>query len=255
MTARTQLVALGSSFAAGPGLLPRVQNSPRAAGRSTQNYAHLVGAALGAEVTDVTYSGATVAQLRSGTSRAAPQVSAVTASTTVVTVTAGGNDVGYLPALTLASLPRALGRVARARQRVRELTDPAMMTSRFTDLAQHLPGLIDDIRAVAPTARIVLVGYLTVLPPIGFDTHPLPPEVASWGRSCAVRLRDTTRDAAETTGADFLDIPLASQDHHAWAAEPWTRRFHYSLREGAPYHPNAAGMQAVADRLFDLLRG
>ena len=30
---------------------------------------------------------------------------------------------------------------------------------------------------------------------------------------------------------------------------PWTRRFHYSLRGGAPYHPNLPGMQAVADLL------
>jgi hypothetical protein len=35
--------------------------------------------------------------------------------------------------------------------------------------------------------------------------------------------------------------------HHAWSAQPWTRRFHLSLREGAPYHPNVTGMSAIAD--------
>ncbi len=38
-----------------------------------------------------------------------------------------------------------------------------------------------------------------------------------------------------------------SAGHHAWSPEPWTRRFHLSLRGGAPYHPNAAGMAAVAE--------
>lgn len=254
MTAPMRLVAMGSSFAAGPGLRPRVPNSPRSAGRSMRNAAHLVAEALGAEIVDVTYSGATAAQLRSGSPRAAAQVSAVTASTTVVTVTAGGNDVGYLPALTLASLPGAIGGVLRARKRVQDLTDPESTTRRFADLALQLRGLVDDIRAAAPEARIVLVGYLTVLPPDGIGTGPLPRDVASWGRSCAARLRDTTHDVAEATGADFLDMPLESLDHHAWATEPWTRRFHYSLRGGAAYHPNDAGMRAVADRLLDLLR-
>ena len=39
------------------------------------------------------------------------------------------------------------------------------------------------------------------------------------------------------------------REHHAWALSPWTRQFHYSLRGGAPYHPNLPGMQAVADLL------
>jgi hypothetical protein len=38
----------------------------------------------------------------------------------------------------------------------------------------------------------------------------------------------------------------ASADHHAWSATPWTRGFHLSLSGGAPYHPNPAGMAAVA---------
>jgi hypothetical protein len=37
-----------------------------------------------------------------------------------------------------------------------------------------------------------------------------------------------------------------SAEHHAWSAEPWTRRFHLTLRGGAAYHPNLAGMRAVA---------
>ena len=48
-------------------------------------------------------------------------------------------------------------------------------------------------------------------------------------------------------GAEVVLASAASVDHHAWADEPWTRRMHYSLRGGAPYHPNLAGMAAVAD--------
>jgi hypothetical protein len=44
-----------------------------------------------------------------------------------------------------------------------------------------------------------------------------------------------------------------SADHHAWSAAPWTRRFHLSLRGGAPYHPNADGMAAVAGLVLTTL--
>ena len=59
-------VAMGSSYAAGPFLGSRVPGSPRPAGRSLQNYAHLVAADLGLALTDVTFSGATIAELLHG---------------------------------------------------------------------------------------------------------------------------------------------------------------------------------------------
>ncbi len=39
-----------------------------------------------------------------------------------------------------------------------------------------------------------------------------------------------------------------------WDEEAWTRRFHLSLRGRAPYHPNAAGMAAVADLIAAALQ-
>src|SRR5580693_568311 len=94
-------VAMGSSFAAGPGLKPRAPGSPRRAGRSAVNYAHLVADRLGLELTDVTYSGATTQDILAGAPGKPPQLDAVTADTRLVTLTAGGNDVGYVPRLVL----------------------------------------------------------------------------------------------------------------------------------------------------------
>jgi hypothetical protein len=59
----SRYVAMGSSFAAGPGITPRASASPRRAGRSAGNYAHLVARALGLELRDVTYSGATTSDI------------------------------------------------------------------------------------------------------------------------------------------------------------------------------------------------
>ena len=65
----------------------------------------------------------------------------------------------------------------------------------------------------------------------------------------AARLAEETRAAAGRAGADYVAASTVSRDHHAWSAEPWTRRFRFSRRRGAPYHPNVAGMRAVAGLL------
>ncbi len=51
------LTSLGSSFAAGPGITPKIN---RSAGRSGANYAALLAAKLHATHTDQTVSGATL---------------------------------------------------------------------------------------------------------------------------------------------------------------------------------------------------
>ena len=94
---RVRLVAaLGSSFAAGPGIEPVADTG---AMRSGANNAHLLATTLGADLTDLTVSGATTANIldepqlsRTGV-RYPPQVSGLPAEADLVTVTAGGNDL------------------------------------------------------------------------------------------------------------------------------------------------------------------
>jgi lysophospholipase L1-like esterase len=248
-------VAMGSSFGAGPGLTPRVVDSPRAAGRSTVNYAHLVAAVGGLDLTDVTFSGATTAELLGRSASGLPaQVDAVTAGTRLVTITAGGNDIGYIGALVLASLPAPLRALPSARRTIAEARDPATEDARFSTLRASLTTLVSEIRSRSPRATIVIVDYLTILPP---DDAPITgrPDAATadWARRTARRLSETFHAVADAEGCEFLAVGDASRGHHAWAAEPWTRHFHFSLRGGAPYHPNAAGMRAVAAQLEERL--
>ena len=106
-----------------------------------------------------------------------------------------------------------------------------------------------------PRAAVLLfVDYLTILPPQGDDRGgPPPAEVAEWGRAIAARLATTTQAAAEAADCEYVAVSAVSASHHAWSASPWTRRFHLSLRGGAPYHPDAAGMAAVAELVLATL--
>jgi lysophospholipase L1-like esterase len=248
-------VAMGSSFAAGPGLPSRVPGSPRRAGRSTGNYAHLVARALGLDLHDVTFSGATTSDiLGPAPGGRAAQLDAVTPETSLVTITAGGNDVGFVPRLTLASLPWPLRMLPPVTARVNALGETGATDERFEQLERNLAAIAGRLRDRAPAGRVLVVDYLSILPPDGLaPPSPPPADITAWGRAIAARLAATTQAAAGTAGWTYVAASAASADHHAWSAAPWTQRFHLSLRGGAPYHPNAAGMAAVAELILATL--
>jgi lysophospholipase L1-like esterase len=253
--AGSRYVAMGSSFAAGPGIAPRASASPRRAGRSSGNYAHLVARALGLDLRDVTYSGATTSDILRPSAAGQPaQLEAVTPDAHLVTITAGGNDVGFVPRLTLASLPWPLHALPRVKARVAGFGDRDATDERFAQLEGNLAMIGRLLRDRAPACRVLFVDYLTILPPHGDDRGgPPPAEIAEWGRAIAARLATTTQASAEAAGCEYVAASAASTSHHAWSASPWTRRFRLSLRGGAPYHPDAAGMAAVAELVLDTL--
>ena len=90
--------ALGSSFAAGPGISPIIDQH---AMRSGRNYPHVLAERLDAHLTDVTISGATTAtildtpQITVTGVRFPPQLRLLSESADLVTITAGGNDLSY----------------------------------------------------------------------------------------------------------------------------------------------------------------
>ena len=252
--AGARYVAMGSSFAAGPGIPHRAAGSPRAAGRSTGNYAHLVARRLGLDLADVTFSGATTKEFLTGSASRPAQLDAVTADTRLITLTGGGNDVGFAPRILLSSLPFPLRDLPPVRRQLASYADPALTGERFTQLRENLLQLAVQVRQRAPRSLLLFVEYLSVLPPDAtWPTGLLPADVAEWGRGIARRLSETTQQAAAEAGAIFVPAGAMSAGHHAWSADPWTRRFHLSLHNGAPYHPNAKGMAAVADLVVESL--
>jgi lysophospholipase L1-like esterase len=247
-------VAMGSSFAAGPGIPHRVEGSPRPAGRSTGNYAHLVARRLGLDLVDVTFSGATTKEFVTGSASRPAQLDAVTEQTRLVTLTGGGNDVGFAPRILLSSLPSPLRELPAIRRQLTSFADPQLTEERFTQLRENLLQLAAKVRQRAPRSLLLFVEYLSVLPPdASWPTGLLPADVAEWGRGIARRLSGTTQQAAAEAGAIFVPAGAMSASHHAWSADPWTRRFHLSLHNGAPYHPNAQGMAAVANLVVESL--
>ena len=242
-------VALGSSMAAGPGIRPTVVGSPLAAGRSSRNYAHLVANARNLDLVDVTYSGATTAHLLTDRQFGAPpQLEALEGSESLVTITIGGNDVGYVPLLSAASL---FGPLAPHLPVTGPLLNAAERQRALDGIEGALGAVGCAVRERAPQARVLFVDYLTLMPPAGTRAGRLPGHIADLARHVARELERHTAAAAAATGCEIVRAGQASRDHHPWSAVPWSIGDALLLPwRPWPWHPNAAGMAAVADLIL-----
>ncbi len=230
---------------------PRARRSDRAARR--RNYAHLVAERLSLDLVDVTFSGATTANVLVERQRSAPpQIEALDGSEEFVTITIGGNDVGYVPLLMGASLPS----LVRKLPSIRELLDRGARENALAGVGDALRAVGTAVRQRAPRARVMFVDYLTLLPAPGVAAAPLSAEHADLGRFVAERLEEATAAAAQATGCEVVRAGRASRDHHPWSADPWTVGAGWPLPwRPAPFHPNAAGMRAVADLIVEQING
>ncbi|MGY1707365.1 SGNH/GDSL hydrolase family protein [Geodermatophilus sp. SYSU D00697] len=255
-------VALGSSFAAGPGVEPVLDPG---CGRSGANYPRLVAERLGLDLVDVSCGGATLdAVLRTpqvllGGGTVPPQVDAVDDRADLVTVTVGGNDVEYLLTMLRCSYRVAPGTApASVRALLGLPVDRAAVERGLAGLPMGLAGLVTAVRGRAPRARVVLVDYLTVLPQSGgCAALPMADDDLAYCRGIAEQLEVATATAARETGADLVRASAAGREHSVCSAEPWVTGWGFGdIAAGGvvPYHPNAAGMRAVADLLTDHLR-
>lgn len=244
-------VALGSSYAAGLGLGPRVDGSPIAAGRTINSYPQKFARLAGLSLVDMTWSGSKTADiLQSGAFFQRPQIDGVGRETKLVTITVGGNDVGYGSDLVLTSyrnkgpvLGFLLGLVS---------SDPLPTAQRdFQKVYAGLTSAIAEIKRRAPKVKVVVITYPAVLPARGTcSALRISKDQADLMRSVAERLAEVTKAAAAHAGASVLDMATLSAGHEACSAAPWTSG---TLTDETPFHPTNAGTTATSGALFKLV--
>jgi lysophospholipase L1-like esterase len=251
------IVALGSSFASGPGIPPQAF---KAAGRSEKNYAHLIASRLNSPLTDLSVSGATLLNVLSEPQlffgrRFAPQLASLPPDVDIVTITAGGNDLGYIGGVIFDTLLAKL--LARMLSHFLPAPVPPPDLS-GQDVADRFVAVIDKIRETAPTCRVYLVEYLTL-----FGRHAKPGADGSLDeekiekyKKIAAKLQAAYKLAAKArSGCVLVPVGERSWDHGLGSEEPWVDGFSFAMwRKGkVPYHPNAKGMEAVAEMLYEEL--
>lgn len=250
-SSRPQYVALGSSYAAGLGLGQRVPGSAVPAGRTLNSYPQKFARLAGLSLVDMSWSGSKSKDiLQPGALRQRPQIDAIGAGTELVTITSGGNDVGYGGDLVLLSF-RNKNAVFRFLIDVL-LKKPVPVGQRdFSVVHAGISAAIAEIRRRAPTALIVVVTYPPVLPEQGnCAALRLTDADILLMRPVADKLAAVTRTAASERGVLLLDMATLGIGHDACSSEPWT---HGAITDETPFHPSNAGTDAIAEALRKML--
>ena len=244
MQPHAQYVAMGSSYAAGTSIESTKPGTPARCGRSPRNYASLLASRLSLDLIDVSCGGATTANVLGQWSELAPQVEAVTAQTRLVTITIGGNDVSYVGNLFAGSCQPGSPRCM----------PPQVVTEDdWAKLRAAMHEIVQQVRARSPNARIVFVDYIRLIPERGTCTAlGLSADAAAASRKTWDRLGALTAEVAHSDHADLLAAGKLSASHTPCDKAPWGVGTPGSA-PGVPWHPNAAGHEAIAQALVRML--
>jgi lysophospholipase L1-like esterase len=253
-TARAgRLLALGDSYSSGEGAgdyQPGTDTADNTCHRSRNAWPILLAHQRGLKaLPSIACSGATLTDLISGRAgsgqpeRRLGQLGRIAANATVVTVTIGGNDLGFRAVLQNCIVGDC---VARYRRPSGDILD-----ARIDDLARRLPAAYRAIHAAAPKARLFVVDYPKLFP----DAEPncaalrrITPEEGDYLNRKVERADTAILDAAREAGVTGIDVSTALHGGElTCAGAQYLNRVSPRLKLlSASFHPNAAGQERLA---------
>lgn len=251
-------VSLGDSFVSGP-FIPLQRLDPLSCFKSTQNYPSVIARKLGiANFTDISCGGAQtkdMAGVQSGIpGQSVPQFSALKATTDLVTVSIGGNDIGFMDIIVTCAGKSVLdphGAPCKAHY-------GDELARRVDATAAKVAAVLAGIKQRSPNAKVVVVGYLRILPPSGgcWPIVPISKGDIPYLDNVQKLLNGMLGAQAEAAGATFVnpyDISLGRDT----CAAPWAKWVEGIIPTSPafPVHPNASGMAAVGEQVAAALAG
>jgi lysophospholipase L1-like esterase len=274
-------VAIGDSYAAGEGIGTTTGAPVPGCQQSAQDYPHQVAARLGLQLTDVSCSGAVTANIdttpqRIGGGTVPLQDSALTASTDLVTVTIGGNDLGFVSIAEYCAAVSPTGPLALHPQTTcSQVYDPngvdSLQRKLVSTVTPAITRALADIKRKAPHAKILVLDYPAISTakadapdpatypsscfsgPLKKNSFPFTATDTPYLEQMEAHLSDAVRAAAAADGVEFLDVFSQSLTHSACAGtpSPWMNGVSLNLGElnvvPGSLHPNLAGATAMAD--------
>lgn len=221
--ASEQYVALGDSYSSGVGTRTFFEAGCK---RSLYAYPELIAQQrAGTSLVFAACSGAKTGDVLSR------QVSSLTASTAIVTITIGGNDAGFSEVITQCALPwpwSCSSNINNAQSYIRNT----------------LPGLLDSvyaqIRSRSPSATVIVLGYPRLF--MGVDCNAgtfFSTEEMARLNETADLLREVTRGRATAAGFTFKDAIPSFTGHAVCSSSEWLNGLSNPIEES--YHPNRTG--------------
>jgi lysophospholipase L1-like esterase len=161
----------------------------------------------------------------------AGQLGPLNADTDLVSITVGGNDAGFADVMTtcvLQSESTCISRVNQAKAYV-DSTLPGQLNSVYS-----------AIRAKAPNARVVVVGYPRFYKLNGTCTAGLSEGERAAINGAADHLNTAIDKRARDHGFAFASVVGAFTGHEICSGSAWLHSVNW-LNIGESYHPTAAG--------------
>jgi lysophospholipase L1-like esterase len=247
-------VALGDSYAAGP-VIPVQNGTPPGCQRSDHNYPSLTAQAIGtATFVDVSCSGAKTADLTAPQDTDAgtnpPQLDALSADTDLVTLSIGGNDIGFSEIVEQCATRSPTQPDGAACRDYYNSSGTDELAARIDAAAPDVLAALEGIHERSPDADVLLVGYPTIVPDDGpgcFPAEPFSPGDIQYLRETTKRLDDMLAAQATSAGADYVDTytPTIGHDICTLPGTKWIEGL-TPTAPAAPMHPNALGMEAMS---------
>ncbi|WP_243725938.1 SGNH/GDSL hydrolase family protein [Actinomadura rubrisoli] len=221
--AGTNYVALGDSYSSGTGA-GSYDPASGSCNRSTNAYPKLWAAS---HATDsfkfVACSGATTTSVASG------QLGALSASTTLVSITVGGNDAGF-------------GNVMQTCVLQSDSSCVSAVESAKTYMRNTLPGRLDSvygqIRSKAPSAKVVVLGYPRLYKIVDVCVG-LSNTKRNALNGAADTLVGTVSSASGRAGFTYSDVRDDFAGHELCSGEDWLNSV--TIPFESSYHPTAKG--------------
>ncbi len=251
ITGNERLLALGDSFSSGQGAGsydPGTNGggntcfrSPRAWPQELATRLHLVA------LPSLACSGAVIHDVTTG------QLGRISGDPGVVTISIGGNDVGFANVIKSCLLGDCVAKYHRP--------SGDRLEAEIADVAGRLPSFYRSIRDAAPRARVVVLGYPRLFPSREdwrsagdcLMRRQISGDEVEYLNALTPALNAAIAGAAKDAGVDFVDATEAFNGRELLCSgETFRETYLRPLQDRlslvpASFHPNAAGHARLAD--------
>jgi lysophospholipase L1-like esterase len=257
------VVALGDSYTAGDLLPLSLAGAPPGCLRSARGYAVQVAKALGAAArfVEAACTGAGVKEM-TGSQRTyfgtnSPQLSALAPDDSLVMLTLGGDDMGFLHVLDTCMKLSVTDLDGSPCQSHFTSGGTDQLAAKVAAEGPRLARVLNAIRGLAPHARVLLVGYPDVFPLRGgcWPAVPVTDGDIAYLRGIGAKLNAMLSGAAAAAGVTFVDTytPTIGHDFCQGAMVKDVEGL-IPTSLAAPFHPNERGQAAMAAAVLAALR-
>jgi lysophospholipase L1-like esterase len=250
-------VSLGDSYAAGPFIPNPVL--PLGCLKSDHNYPHLAAPSIGS-LKDPSCSGAKTNDMTNPQSVEIdgpnpPQFNSLEAGTEIVSVTIGGNDIGFSEIAQSCITFNPFSSPCKDKY---DAGGKDQIAERITATAPKVAAVLQGIHSRSPKARVYVVNYPAIFPETGSGCWPQMPisfSDAPYLRAKQQQLNAMLATQAANNGAKLTNWYQASIGHDACksSATRWVEPL-VPNNPAAPIHPNLHGMEGGAAVLVSAVK-